>query len=145
MAFWNDNISNISDEELCKDDLHLDSILAKEVTVSEDPFDRGSVTSEAVVDLSLSSKRVPWINDKGVNNLNIEESQAVDLSLRPSKTSCPISEEESFTLEESSVCPDEPRKEDTLLDILRLASRSTGNQQGLLCHLCDLEVRFYCL
>ena len=63
MAFWTDNMSNISDEELFKDDVRLDSILAKEVTVSEDLFDRGSVTSEDVseiVDLSQRSKRVPW-------------------------------------------------------------------------------------
>ena len=41
MAFWTDNMSNISDEELFKDDLRLDSILAKAVTVSEDLLDRG--------------------------------------------------------------------------------------------------------
>ena len=136
MAFWTDNISNISDEELCKDDLHLDSILAKEVTVSEDPVGRASVTSEAVVDLSW---RVPWITNNGVN---LEESQAVDLSMRPSKAPCLISEEEEFSLEESSVCPIKPQREDELLDILRLASRPTGDE-GMLCHLCDLEVRFY--
>jgi len=137
MAFWTDNISNISDEELCKDDLHLDSILAKEITLSEDvedQEDRGSVISE-VVDLSWPSKKATWINDK---RANIEESRAVDLSLR-SKAPCSISEEEELTLEESSVCPDKSQKEDKLLDILRLASRPTGDQ-GMLCHLCDLEV-----
>ena len=139
MAFWTDNISNISDEELCKDDLHLDSILAKEITLSEDvedQEDRGSVISE-VVDLSWPSKKASWINDK---RANIEESRAVDLSLR-SKAPCSISEEEELTLEESSVCPDKSQKEEKLLDILRLASRPTGDQ-GMLCHLCDLEVVF---
>ena len=87
MAFWTDNISNISDEELCKDDLMLDSILAKEVTVSEDPVDRGSATSDLVVDLSQSFKRASWTNDKGVN---LEESQAVDLSVMSSKAPCSI-------------------------------------------------------
>ena len=75
-------MSNISDEELLKDDLRLDSILVKEVTVSDDLFDRGNVTSEAIseaVDLSQLSKRMPW---------NIEESQAVDLT---SKAHCPTS------------------------------------------------------
>ena len=135
MAFWTDNMSNISDEELFKDDLRLDSILAKEVTVSEDLFDRGSVTSEdvsEVIDLSLLSKRVPS---------NIEESQAVDLSLRPSKAPCPVSLKE-VTLEESSVCPVKSQREGKLLDILRLAGRRRRDQ-GMLCHLCDLQVSFY--
>ena len=136
MAFWTDNMSNISDEELFKDDLRLDSILAKEVTVSEDLFDRGSVTSEdvsEVIDLSLLSKRVPS---------NIEESQAVDLSLRPSKTPIsPVSLKE-VTLEVSSVCPVKSQREGKLLDILRLAGRRRRDQ-GMLCHLCDLEVSFY--
>ena len=136
MAFWTDNISNISDEELCKDDLRLDSILAKEVTVSEDLFDQsGSATKEdvsEVVDLSRPSKRVPCY---------IEESQAVDLSLRPRKPPCSISMK-GATLEESSFCPDNSQKENKLLEILRLASRTTGDQ-GMLCHLCDLEVSFY--
>ena len=139
MAFWTDNISNISDEELCKDDLHLDSILAKEITLSEDvedQEDRGSVISE-VVDLSWPSKKATRIDDK---RANVEESRAVDLSLR-SKAPCSISDEEELTLEESSVCPDKSQKEDKLLDILRLASRPTGDQ-GMLCHLCDLEVVF---
>ena len=128
-------MSNISDEELFKDDLRLDSILAKEVTVSEDLFDRGSVTSEdvsEVIDLSLLSKIVPS---------NIEESQAVDLSLRPSKTPCPVSLKEA-TLEESSVCPVKSQREGKLLDILRLAGRRRRDQ-GMLCHLCDLQVSFY--
>ena len=118
-------MSNISDEELLKDDLRLDSILVKEVTVSDDLFDRGNVTSWAVseaVDLSQLSKRMPW---------NIEESQAVDLT---SKARCPTSLKD-VTLENS-------QKEIKLLDILRLASRPTQGQD-LLCHLCDLEVSFY--
>ena len=121
MAFWTDDMSNISDEELFKDDVRLDSILAKEVTVSEDLFDRGSVTSEDVseiVDLSQRSKRVPW---------NMEESEAVDLSVRQNKAPCPIILKDA-TLEESSVCPVKSQK---LLDILRLASRQ---DQGMLCH-----------
>ena len=117
-------MSNISDEELLKDDLRLDSILVKEVTVSDDLFDRGNVTSEAVseaVDLSQLSKRMPW---------NIEESQAVDLTSKARPTSL-----KDVTLENS-------QKETKLLDILRLASRPTQGQD-LLCHLCDLEVSFY--
>ena len=116
-------MSNISDEELLKDDLRLDSILVKEVTVSDDLFDRGNVTSEAVseaVDLSQLSKRMPW---------NIEESQAVDLTSKARPTSL-----KDVTLENS-------QKETKLLDILRLASRPTQGQD-LLCHLCDLEVSF---
>ena len=122
-------MSNISDEELLKDDLRLDSILVKEVTVSDDLFDRGNVTSEAIseaVDLSQLSKRMPW---------NIEESQAVDLT---SKAHCPTSLND-VTLEKSFV---NSQKETKLLDILRLASRPTQGQD-LLCHLCDLEVSFY--
>ena len=144
MAFWNDNISNISDEELCKDDLRLDSILAKEVTVSEDLIDQdGSATSEdvsEVVDLSLPSKRKPCNNDEEVN---IEEHQAVDLSLRTNlKPQCSNSEKD-VTLEESSVfCQEKSQKKNKLLDILRLASRTIGDQGIMLCHLCDLEVSF---
>ena len=85
-----------------------------------------------VIDLSLLSKIVPS---------NIEESQAVDLSLRPSKAPCPVSLKE-VTLEESSVCPVKSQREGKLLDILRLAGRRRRDQ-GMLCHLCDLEVSFY--
>ena len=139
MAYWTDNISNISDEELCKDDLRLDSILAKEVAIGrnvEDQLDRVSVISkgaaEVMVDLSCSRIN----NGSGVN---IEESQAVDLSLRSRKAPCSV-EEEDVTLGESSVLPNESQKEDQLLDILRLASTRVTSSQGMLCHLCDLEV-----
>ena len=76
--------------------------------------------------------------------MNIEESHAVDLSLHPKKAPCSTSEVEELTLKESSACPDKSHKEEKLLEILRLASRPTGDQ-GMLCHLCDLEVSFYLL
>ena len=122
-------MSNISGEELFKDDLHLDSIHVKGVTASGSLFDGGNVTSEAIseaVDLSQLSKRMPW---------NIEESQAVDFT---SKAHCPTSLND-VTREKSFV---NSQKETKLLDILRIASRPTQGQD-LLCHLCDLEVSFY--
>ena len=139
MAYWTDNISNISDEELCKDDLRLDSILAKEVAIGrnvEDQLDRVSVISKGDAEVMVDLSRSRINNGRGVN---IEESQAVDLSLRSRKAPCSV-EEEDVTLGESSVLPNESQKEDQLLDILRLASIRVTSSQGMLCHLCDLEV-----
>ena len=69
MAFWTDNMSNISDEELFKDDLRLDSILAKEVTVSEDLFDRGSVTSEDVSEVPVLKIRYHGYHGRGTKEI----------------------------------------------------------------------------
>ena len=115
MAFWSDNISNVSDEELGKDERFLDNILAR--------------------DLSMP-KRSPWSQDGGTGIGDGQ--QELDLSMRSAKLSRMVGDGDPAMLEDL-VDPKKSGKEKCLLNIFRTALRATDHQ-GLFCHLCDLEV-----
>jgi len=107
MSFWSDNISNVSDEELGKDELFLDNILAK--------------------DLSMP-KRSPWSQDGGTGTGDGQ--QELDLSRRSAKLSCMVGDGDPAMLEDL-VDPKKSGKEKRLLNIFRRASRATDHQCDL--------------
>ena len=107
MSFWSDNISNVSDEELGKDELFLDNILAK--------------------DLSMP-KRSPWSQDGGTGTG--DGLQELDLSMRSAKLSCMVGDGDPAMLEDL-VDPKKSGKEKRLLNIFRTASRATDPQCDL--------------
>ena len=107
MAFWSDNISNVSDEELGKDELFLDNILAK--------------------DLSMP-KRSPWSQDGGTGTG--DGLQELDLSMRSAKLSCMVGDGDPAMLEDL-VDPKKSGKEKRLLNIFQRASRATDYQCDL--------------
>jgi len=115
MSFWSDNISNVSDEELGKDELFLDNILAK--------------------DLSMP-KRSPWSQDGGTGTGDGQ--QELDLSRRSAKLSCMVGDGDPAMLEDL-VDPKKSGKEKRLLNIFRTASRATDHTDGRT-SVDDLEV-----
>ena len=115
MAFWSDNISNVSDEELGKDELFLDNILAK--------------------DLSMP-KRSPWSQDGGTGTGDGQ--QELDLSRRSAKLSRMVGDGDPARLEDL-VDPRKSGKEKCLLNIFRTASRATDHTDGRT-SVDDLEV-----
>ena len=105
MAFWSDNISNISDEELIKDELFVDNILARDLS---------------------KPKRSPWSQDGGTGTGDGQ--QELDLSMR-SKLSCMVGDGDPAMLEDL-VDPKKSGKEKRLLNIFRTASRATYHADG---------------